>query len=648
MAEGIDVNIIMNMRSLLALLCLVLSVQSVSGWIHHLKLVNDERRHIALTTSFGFLQGGTLDVNVTLFSYHGTHQNETNVFGFTLDKSRSSSVLTTMANSPQCKWGDPGKSVQSVSFRFDLPNQRILIDRLGAEVKNLTVTDTKRTLYLYQHGLAHGEGPVAAPKPAPTPASETSPTDVTAAGADGGGKKTTVATKEGGARKRRDATTEATAGKETTVDDKDRKANGEKDKKNEKDEKDKGGTPAAGEGKKTDAAGAVAEATSKAVAPTTNPAEQMEPQWLPMTREQLPTGGYVYRTHFLVHIKTVAEEGLYSFFFHNCMHKYQSPVNLSLDIVQDNNGNYLSAGEMPIPAMYFVMSIVFFILTVAWFSVLRKAEEGVYKLHYLMLVVVFFKSLSSLFHAVNLFMIQRTGIHVDAWAILWYIVYLMRGALMFLTILLIGAGWVFIKHVFTDREKKLFLIVIPLQILDNVAWVIMEESEEGNSSYDTWHKIFIGVDLLCCFTIFFPVIWSIRHLQEASKTDGKAAMNLVKLKLFRHYYFLVVCYFYFTRVIRYFLAVTLPFHYGWLENVFTETFLLIFFVLIGYKFQPMSDNPYLQVPQDSDEEIEMEEVLTKTGSTETVVRVNQGRGEEEGGSSTAVTVKQRESSHEYD
>lgn len=41
----------------------------------------------------------------------------------------------------------------------------------------------------------------------------------------------------------------------------------------------------------------------------------------------------------------------------------------------------------------------------------------------------------------------------------------------------------------------------------NVAWVIVEESEEGYPSYDTWHKIFMGVDLLCCFAILFPVIW---------------------------------------------------------------------------------------------------------------------------------------------
>ncbi|CAG5124521.1 unnamed protein product, partial [Candidula unifasciata] len=55
--------------------------------------------------------------------------------------------------------------------------------------------------------------------------------------------------------------------------------------------------------------------------------------------------------------------------------------------------------------------------------------------------------------------------------------------------------------------------------------------------------------------------------------------------------------------------ITLPFRYGWMKDLFEEIFLLVFFTLTGYKFRPTSDNPYLQVPLDSDEEdIEMDEV----------------------------------------
>jgi len=39
----------------------------------------------------------------------------------------------------------------------------------------------------------------------------------------------------------------------------------------------------------------------------------------------------------------------------------------------------------------------------------------------------------------------------------------LKGALLFTTIVLIGTGYFFIKHVLSDRDKKIFLIVIPLQ-----------------------------------------------------------------------------------------------------------------------------------------------------------------------------------------
>lgn len=131
----------------------------------------------------------------------------------------------------------------------------------------------------------------------------------------------------------------------------------------------------------------------------------------------------------------------------------------------------------------------------------------------------------------------------------------MKGAVLFITIVLIGTGWTFIKHILGDKDKKIFMIVIPLQVLANVAEIIIEESEEGSLEHSTWRDIFILVDLLCCAAILFPVVWSIRHLQEASATDGKAAVNLRKLKLFRQFYIMIVCYIYFTRIIVFLLKV---------------------------------------------------------------------------------------------
>lgn len=94
---------------------------------------------------------------------------------------------------------------------------------------------------------------------------------------------------------------------------------------------------------------------------------------------------------------------------------------------------------------------------------------------------------------------------------------------------------------------------------------------------------------------------SIRHLQEASATDGKAATNLRKLKLFRQFYIMVVCYIYFTRIIVCLLKITVAFQYAWLNEMFKEMATYVFFVLTGYKFRPESSHPYFQVETDDED-----------------------------------------------
>ena len=101
------------------------------------------------------------------------------------------------------------------------------------------------------------------------------------------------------------------------------------------------------------------------------------------------------------------------------------------------------------------------------------------------------------------------------------------------------------------------------------------------SDHQTWKETFVLIDLICCGAILLPVVWSIRHLQEASHTDGKAAISLEKLKLFRHFYIMVVCYVYFTRIIVYLLRITVPFQYEWLDPMFKELSTLVFFVMTG-------------------------------------------------------------------
>ncbi|XP_029470397.1 protein GPR107 isoform X2 [Rhinatrema bivittatum] len=325
---------------------------------------------------------------------------------------------------------------------------------------------------------------------------------------------------------------------------------------------------------------------------------------------------------FFFNVSSDDQEGLYSLLFHTCPEKSASarfPFSLDIVIIEKNPESYLSAGEIPLPKLYISMALFFFLSGVIWTHILRKRRNDVFKIHWLMAALPFTKSLSLVFHAIDYHYISSQGYPMEGWAVVYYITHLLKGALLFITIALIGTGWAFVKHILSDKDKKIFMIVIPLQVLANVAYIILESTEEGTTEYGLWKEILFLVDLLCCGAILFPVVWSIRHLQEASATDGKA-ISLAKLKLFRHYYVMIVCYIYFTRIIAILIKLAVPFQWKWLYQLLDEMATLIFFVLTGYKFRPASDNPYLQLSQD-DDDLEMEAVVTKSGVTEGMKKV---------------------------
>lgn len=67
----------------------------------------------------------------------------------------------------------------------------------------------------------------------------------------------------------------------------------------------------------------------------------------------------------------------------------------------------------------------------------------------------------------------------------------LKGALLFITLALIGTGWAFVKYILSDKEKKIFMIVIPLQVC-----VSMRNSSCVWIFYSQW--ICFGDPLTCC------------------------------------------------------------------------------------------------------------------------------------------------------
>jgi len=264
--------------------------------------------------------------------------------------------------------------------------------------------------------------------------------------------------------------------------------------------------------------------------------------------------------------------------------------------------NFLSAGLTPLPTLYAVMLFVWVLLLGVWvLYFMRGPAKRIFLIHHLITTFVVLKVLTLLFEAIEYHYKKTTG-HAGGWIVAFYIFSGLKTTMFFVIIALIGTGWAFIKPFLGDKDKKIFLVVIPLQILANAALIVLEETAPGSSGWFTWKEILRLVDIICCGAVLVPIIWSIKHLRDAAQSDGKARRNMEKLKMFREFYLLVVTYIYFTRIIVFLLDATLHYQYVWLGELATELATLMFWGLTSYKFQPVPDNPYLKLEEDDEAE----------------------------------------------
>lgn len=295
----------------------------------------------------------------------------------------------------------------------------------------------------------------------------------------------------------------------------------------------------------------------------------------------------------------------YTLVFANC---YPENLLISMNIRsamynldgKSRTRDYLSAGRTILPRIYFLLSLIYLGLTVFWIFVLYKKRLTVFRIHLFMLAVLIMKALNLICEAEDKSYIKRTG-SAHGWDVLFYIFSFLKGITLFTLIVLIGTGWSFLKPYLQDREKKVLMIVIPLQVVANIAQVVIDETSPFNQDWVTWKQVFLLVDVICCCAVLFPIVWSIKNLREAARSDGKAAVNLMKLTLFRHYYIVVICYIYFTRVVVYALETITSYRYLWTSVVAAELATLAFYVFTGYKFKPEAHNPYFAIDDDEEE-----------------------------------------------
>lgn len=268
--------------------------------------------------------------------------------------------------------------------------------------------------------------------------------------------------------------------------------------------------------------------------------------------------------------------------------------------------DYLSAGKSVLPRVYFMLSLIYCVMVVVWIYLLCKKKLIVHGIHLFMLAVVILKMFNLICEAEDKSYIKRTG-SAHGWDVLFYIFSFLKGISLFTLLVLIGTGWSVLKPFLQDKEKKVLMIVIPLQVVANIAQVVIDETGPYGKDWATWKQVFLLVDVVCCCAVLFPIVWSIKNLREAARTDGKAAVNLMKLTIFRHYYIVVICYIYFTRVVVYALETITSYKYLWTSVVAAELATLAFYMFTGYKFRPEAHNPYFAV-DDAEEDAAAEQL----------------------------------------
>ncbi|KAE8783839.1 hypothetical protein D1007_42670 [Hordeum vulgare] len=306
----------------------------------------------------------------------------------------------------------------------------------------------------------------------------------------------------------------------------------------------------------------------------------------------------------------------YAVVFNNC----QEGVEVTMDVrtemynvrggVPDGLREYLPVGLQPLPTIYTVVSVVYFVFLAAWVWTCLRKRATAERIHVVMGALLLFKALKMACAAEDTWYVESTGTP-HGWDVAFYVFGFFKGVLLFTVIVLIGTGWSFLKPYLQEREKNVLMIVIPLQVIENLVLVVIGETGPTGRDWVVWNHVFLLVDVICCCAVFFPIIWSIRGLREASKTDGKAARNLQKLTLFKRFYIVVVGYLYFTRIIVSAFLAVLNYKYQWGVNVAVEAASFAFYVFVFYNFHPVEKNPYLYVGEEEEEsaggQLEMDE-----------------------------------------
>ncbi|SAM04725.1 hypothetical protein [Absidia glauca] len=301
---------------------------------------------------------------------------------------------------------------------------------------------------------------------------------------------------------------------------------------------------------------------------------------------------------WIIHLEVGSQEaGVWQVIFVNCK---DTSVSFKLTVDEVNPGNnHLSAGDSPLPLVYGISSFAYLSAAAYWIHLLLiRKDTRVFRAHWLMLVLMVIIVVNKALQSAK-YHYMKIGVLSGGWSIGFYVFASIKGLLSILIIVLLASGWMFIKPFLSSRDKSVISIVVPLQILANVASAIGGEAALGSADWPFWNMLFPIIDLMACGIILWTILQTRKNLGTGSTADGKETDVLGKYKLWSSFYVVTLIYIYVTRIIVQLLQAILPFQYvSWFGEAVSEIATLSFYVFIG----PFANNPYMQVADSPDEE----------------------------------------------
>ncbi|KAK1434939.1 hypothetical protein QVD17_00694 [Tagetes erecta] len=285
----------------------------------------------------------------------------------------------------------------------------------------------------------------------------------------------------------------------------------------------------------------------------------------------------------------------YSLFFANC--NFESSVTMHVRTELYNNvnwttKNYLSDGLTQLPFLYFIFSLIYMCFLRFWMSMCFKNQRFFHRIHVLMSALLVTKAISLICVTMDKHHVQVTGTH-NVWNVLFYTFRFVNVVILFVVIVLIGAGWPYLKPLLLKKEKAVLMSVIPLQILANLAYMMLGETGPYFEDWAIWNQVFSLVDFICCCAVIFPIMWSITSL--FAKTDVKCGISL---RLFSVFGVVVIGYLFSLRVGVFSVKIIAGYKYQWVCNAVDEIASLVLYLVMFYMFRPVEEDKYSAVVVD--------------------------------------------------